>query len=63
MKEDLIVHVRIPGALILHPGVLNTHRDHLLQVFKKMPPQLHSTFHTQRVWFQPWSLAGLELTM
>lgn len=41
MKEDLIVHVGIPGALILHPGVLNTYRDHLLQVFKKkMPPQL-----------------------
>lgn len=32
MKEYLIIHIRIPGALILHAGVLNTHSDHLLEV-------------------------------
>jgi hypothetical protein len=30
MEEYLIIHIRIPGALILHSGVLNTHGDHLL---------------------------------
>lgn len=32
MKEYLIIHIRIPGALILHAGVLNTYSDHLLEV-------------------------------
>lgn len=32
MEEYLIIHIRIPGALILHAGVLNTHSDHLLEI-------------------------------
>lgn len=32
MEEYLIIHIRIPGALILHTGILNTHSDHLLEV-------------------------------
>lgn len=46
VEKDLIIHVRIPGALILHAGVLNTHSDHLLEVRKA--PSAHP--HSEPAW-------------
>lgn len=34
VEKYLIIHIRVPGALILHAGVLNTHGDRLLEVRK-----------------------------
>lgn len=31
MEEDFIIHVGVPGAFVLHPGVLDTHRGQLLR--------------------------------
>lgn len=31
MEEDFIIHIGVPGAFVLHPGVLNTHRGQLLR--------------------------------
>ena len=47
MKEYLIIHIRIPGALILHAGVLNTHSDHLLEV--RNAPSASAQPHTEVV--------------
>ena len=51
VEKYLIIHIRIPGALILHAGVLNTHSDHLLEV-RKAPsasaqPHSKATLTTQ----------------
>jgi hypothetical protein len=31
MEEDLVIHVRVPGAFILNPRVLNPHRNEFLE--------------------------------
>lgn len=31
VEEDFIIHVGVPGAFVLHPGVLDTHRGQLLR--------------------------------
>lgn len=41
VQEDFIVHIGVPGALVLHAGVLDTHRGQLLR-------------HKQRLSARPW---------